>query len=232
MIKAIITDIEGTTTSLSFVKEVLFPYARAHIAAYVMQHEGSATLKGPLHEVRQLMNKPQASLAACIDQLIAWIDQDAKITPLKVIQGLLWEEGYKKGDYQGHLYQDAHHFLTQWHQQGIPLYIYSSGSVYAQQLLFQHTVYGDLRPLFSGYFDTRIGSKKDTASYQAIAQQIAVPPADLVFLSDISAELIAAAGAGIRGILLARDAAADAVSPKDAAFPVARNFFEVQQLLF
>ena len=232
MVKAIITDIEGTTTSLAFVKEVLFPYARAHLATYVSHHHNTVALAAPLHEVRQLMNKPQASLAECIDQLIVWIDQDAKITPLKAIQGLLWEEGYKKGDYQGHLYEDAHHFLTKWHQQGIPLYVYSSGSVYAQQLLFQHTAYGDLRPLFSGYFDTRIGAKKDAASYQVIAQQIDAQPSELVFLSDISAELVAAVGAQMRGILLVRDAVANLVSPLDSPFPVAQNFYEVQQLLF
>lgn len=204
MITAIVTDIEGTTSSLSFVKEVLFPYARAHIAEFVRNHAGD-------FEVRQLLSDVSREAGRDLDgeqtlaQLIEWIDQDKKVTPLKALQGLIWEEGYRKGAFTGHVYEDAERNLKAWKARGLNLYIYSSGSVHAQKLLFSHTEYGDLTPWFSGYFDTRIGGKREVESYRRIAGELHMLPENLLFLSDIKEELDAARQAGFHTVWLIRD---------------------------
>lgn len=216
MIKAIITDIEGTTTSLSFVKDTLFPYARAGLADYVRRHEGEPQVKKLLDEVSKetVSNLPQdhvhgaddvVSTGRLINQLIQWIDQDKKVTPLKSLQGLVWAEGYERGAFCGHMYQDAVENLKRWKTAGLDLYVYSSGSVYAQKLLFAHTEYGDLTPLFSGYFDTHIGGKKERDSYCKIAEQIGYPVDRLLFLSDVKEELDAAGVAGLNTVWITRD---------------------------
>lgn len=204
MIKAIVTDIEGTTSSLSFVKDVLFPYARAHIADFVRHHAHNAAVKSLLEEVCQIVGQ-KLNTEQIITQLIDWIDQDKKVTPLKSLQGLIWEAGYQQGDFKGHIYEDAANQLKDWHSQGLALYVYSSGSVHAQKLLFAHTEFGDLTSLFSGYFDTHIGGKKEVASYQKIAEQIGLPATQILFLSDIVEELNAAKTAGFVTIQLLRD---------------------------
>jgi enolase-phosphatase E1 len=209
MIKAIVTDIEGTTSSLSFVKDVLFPYSRAHLADFVRHHADELPVKALLAEVRQIVAEKRDT-EQLITQLLDWIDQDKKVTPLKSLQGLIWEAGYQQGDFNGHLYADAAENLKKWHTQGLDLYVYSSGSVYAQKLLFAHTEFGDLTPLFSGYFDTHIGGKQQTESYQHIAEAIGLPAKQLLFLSDIIEELNAAKEAGFTTIQLTREGACDA----------------------
>lgn len=220
MIRAIVTDIEGTTSSLSFVKDVLFPYARAHLAAFVREHARDAQVAPQLDAVRREAGAPALTQEAVIEQLLAWIDQDRKITPLKALQGMIWEHGYRSGDFQGHVYADAARALRDWHARGIALYVYSSGSVQAQKLLFAHTGFGDLTPLFEGYFDTNVGGKLDAGSYRAIAASIGVAPAEMLFLSDVRAELDAAAAAGCRTLWLVREGAPD---PR-AAHPQVRDF--------
>jgi enolase-phosphatase E1 len=205
MIRAIVTDIEGTTSSLSFVQDVLFPYAREHIADYIRIHQQEPFVLEQLAEVRKITHQPNWSVEEIIAQLIQWLDQDQKITPLKAIQGLVWEKGYREGDYQGHLYPDAVEQLRIWHQQDLDLYVYSSGSVYAQKLLFSHTPWGDLTPLFQGYFDTTIGAKIESLSYQRIASSLALPPQLILFLSDVKMELDAATQAGWQTRWLVRD---------------------------
>lgn len=212
MIKAIVTDIEGTTSSLAFVKETLFPYARKALPAYVRKHENHPAVAEILDEVAILGGHSRNHLDALIDLLLQWIDEDKKITPLKLLQGLIWEEGYHQGHYQGHLYPDAIECLKRWHGQGYWLYVYSSGSVQAQQLLFAHTDAGDLRHLFSGYFDTRTGAKQDVYAYRAIADNIGLPAENIVFLSDITAELDAAAAAGMQTRWLVRPPATPDIS--------------------
>jgi enolase-phosphatase E1 len=209
MIKAIITDIEGTTSSLSFVKDSLFPYARAHIGEFLRANFENETIKKLLADVNSEVSK-ELDLEQAITQLIEWIDQDKKITPLKSLQGLIWEAGYQRGELVGHLYEDAIRNLQNWKAEGFDLYIYSSGSVYAQKLLFTHTEAGDLTPIFSGYFDTHIGGKQDSSSYENIVAHIGLPAKQLVFLSDIEAELNAAQAAGLQTIWLTRDAAPQA----------------------
>jgi enolase-phosphatase E1 len=209
VIRAVLTDIEGTTSSLSFVKDVLFPYARAHLAAFVREHAQDPRVAPQLEAVRREAGDPVLSPEAVIDHLIDWIDQDRKITPLKALQGMIWENGYRNGDFQGHIYPDAEQVLRNWHARGLALYVYSSGSVQAQKLLFAHTAFGDLTPLFDSYFDTTVGGKQDTGSYRAIAAAIGIAPAEILFLSDIRAELDAAADAGCRTVWLVRDASPD-----------------------
>lgn len=203
MIKAIITDIEGTTSSLSFVKDVLFPYAREHINDFVHTHAHD-------HDVRMLLDEVAAITHVTtdnqvIEQLLRWMSEDKKITPLKTLQGMIWEHGYTRGDFTGHVYADAARRLKAWHAQGKRLYVFSSGSVHAQKLLFAHTEDGDLTPLFSGYFDTSVGSKKEAISYQKIAQIIGLAPQKILFLSDIKEELDAAQQSGMQTVWLLRD---------------------------
>jgi len=203
MIQAIVTDIEGTTSSLSFVKEVLFPYARTHIANFIREHAHEPAIADILENARQLSGA-QLDNEQLIQQFQNWIERDEKITPLKTLQGLIWENGYQRGDFTGHVYADAVEQLQSFKQQGLNLYVYSSGSIHAQKLLFAHSDFGDLTTLFSGYFDTTTGGKKETTSYARIATAIALPAANILFLSDIVEELDAAAQAGFQTYWLVR----------------------------
>ncbi len=203
MIKAIITDIEGTTSALSFVKDVLFPYAREHMGSFIHTHAHDHDVRVLLDEVATIANAINDSQVT--EQLLRWMSEDKKITPLKALQGMIWEQGYKCGDFTGHVYEDAVRNLKQWHAQNKRLYVFSSGSVQAQKLLFAHTEYGDLTPLFSGYFDTTVGSKKESISYRKIAQIIDVKPQEILFLSDIKEELDAAQQLGMQTVWLMRD---------------------------
>jgi enolase-phosphatase E1 len=204
MIKAIITDIEGTTSSLSFVKDSLFPYARAHVGEFLRENTTNETVQKLLADINAEVGA-ELDLEQAITQLIQWIDDDKKITPLKSLQGLIWESGYQRGELKGHLYDDAIRNLQNWKAEGFDLYVYSSGSIYAQKLLFAHTDVGDLTPLFSGYFDTHIGAKQDSSSYENIVAHIGLPAEQLLFLSDIEAELNAAQTAGLQTIWLIRE---------------------------
>ena len=208
MIRAIVTDIEGTTSSLSFVKDVLFPYSRERMADFIAKHEADPTVRKLLDDARKTTNK-NLDEHEIIEQLVRWIDEDKKITPLKALQGMIWEAGYKQGHFKGHVYDDAVRHLKEWKERGIRLYVFSSGSVQAQKLLFGHTEYGDLTPLFSGYFDTATGAKKDPAAYRAIAKAIGLNPGDILYLSDTKAELDAAREAGMETVWLVRDGAVD-----------------------
>ena len=204
-IEAIITDIEGTTSALSFVKDVLFPYARERLADFVAQNAYKPDVRAVLDEVRALEKNPGLSTEECVSIFLRWSNEDKKIRPLKTLQGMIWEDGYAKGAFEGHIYEDAVLKLKEWHASGIPLYIYSSGSVPAQKLLFRHTSYGDLTPLFSGYFDTAIGAKVDWQSYAKIASNLGKDAGQILFLSDHVGELDAAHAAGFSTILLDRE---------------------------
>ncbi len=198
MIKAILTDIEGTTTRITFVTEVLFPYARARIADYVAEHQQEPAVRREIDEVRKLIGDPDAPLEIVQSTLIQWIDEDRKATPLKALQGMIWETGYQDGTLKGHVYPDVVPQLETWKQAGLSLNVYSSGSVRAQKLLFGHSEQGDLTGFFDHYFDTNIGSKREPDSYRAISQVLGFSAAEILFLSDVVAELNAAARAGMR----------------------------------
>jgi 5-methylthioribose kinase len=207
--RALLLDIEGTTSSLSFVKDELFPYARARLPIYLTEH--AEALSALLNDVRRIEGNAALDTQQLTATLIRWIDEDRKLTPLKSLQGLIWQEGYERGELRGHVYQDAVEALHAWHAAGLKLYIYSSGSVLAQRLIFSHTEYGDLTPCFSGYFDTTIGGKLEPDSYRTIAARIGLPPAAVLFLSDHSGEISAAAIAGLQVIQVCRDPAAEAI---------------------
>jgi enolase-phosphatase E1 len=223
MIRAVITDIEGTTSSLSFVKDVLFPYARMHLPEFVRAHASDPEVRKLLDDARR-ENGAALDDGAVVEQLLRWIDEDRKITPLKALQGLIWEAGYRNGELTGHVYDDAYERLRAWRDSGLRQYVFSSGSVKAQQLLFGHSDKGDLRPLFDGYFDTTVGAKRDPDAYRRIAETIAMAPAEVLFLSDVKEELDAARGAGMKTYWLVRTDP----PPTGAEHPVARRFDEIQ----
>lgn len=204
MTRAILTDIEGTTSSVSFVHDVLFPYARSRIGTFIREQRHNPKVAEQIDAVCELAGEPLDD-EAVMERLRQWIDEDRKATPLKMLQGMIWKAGYETGDFRGHVYEDAVRQLRVWHASGIRQYVFSSGSVAAQKMLFGHTAYGDLTPLFSGYFDTTTGSKKEPAAYTAIAEAIGLPAREILFLSDIVDELDAARASGFRTIMLVRD---------------------------
>jgi enolase-phosphatase E1 len=204
MKKTILTDIEGTTSSISFVKDVLFPYARAQLPEYVRDHSSDPKVRRWLEQVQLEIDDEDAGDDTLIATLIDWIDHDRKHTALKALQGLLWKEGYDNGAYSAHVYEDAVSALRGWHAAGNTLYVYSSGSVPAQRLLFAHSTAGDLTPLFSGYFDTEVGGKRETRSYRNIIDHLGVDAGDVLFLSDVVEELDAARDAGLATVLVDR----------------------------
>ena len=203
MPKAILTDIEGTTSSISFVKDVLFPYARRALPGFV-------ALRGREPAVRKWLdmvaseNGGMCDDAMVVEVLQGWIDEDRKHTALKALQGMVWADGYKGADFTAHLYPDAAEALPAWHAAGLPLYVYSSGSVPAQRLFFGHSDAGDLTGLFSGWFDTEVGGKREADSYRRIIESIGMPARDVMFLSDVVEELDAAREAGLATVLVDR----------------------------
>lgn len=199
----ILTDIEGTTSSISFVKDVLFPYARNALPAFVREH-------GQREDVRQWLDAVAIEHGAvCSDDVIVeilqgMIDEDRKHTALKALQGMIWSGGYRSADFTAHIYPDAADMLQRWHDAGHPLAVYSSGSVPAQKLFFGHSDAGDLTGLFEGWFDTEVGHKRDAASYREITHRLERPAGDILFLSDVVEELDAAREAGMRTVLVDR----------------------------
>jgi len=202
--RAILTDIEGTTSSISFVKDVLFPYARRALPEFVRAHGDDPEVRRWLDSVAIEIAASACDDAVIVETLQGWIDEDRKHTALKALQGMIWEAGYRNGDYRAHLYPDVAPQLRAWRVDGIALYVYSSGSIAAQKLFFQHTEAGDLSEFFSGHFDTEIGHKRESDSYRRIAQALAMPPGAILFLSDVVEELDAAREAGLGTVLVDR----------------------------
>ncbi len=203
MIRALLLDIEGTTSSIDFVKKTLFPYARRHLPAFVRAHADDPECREHVAAIRETIGR-DAGLDEVIERCLQWIDEDRKATALKALQGKIWSRGYHSGALVAHVYDDVAPMLRQWRSEGLGLHVYSSGSVQAQRLFFGHCEAGDLTGLFDGYFDTRIGPKSDTASYARIADAIGHGPDEILFLSDVVAELDAAARAGMQTCLLHR----------------------------
>jgi enolase-phosphatase E1 len=232
-IKLILTDIEGTTSSISFVKDVLFPYAAKHLPAYVKQHIEDDVVKTALQQTAELAGADGIEIDVkntdqLIKQLLVWIAEDRKATPLKNLQGLIWKTGYENGDYQAHMYPDATEYLKKWHSEGMPLYVYSSGSVKAQKLFFGYSQDGNLLPLFSGHFDTLMGGKREVQSYVNILNELqkthtSLNAEDVLFLSDIKEELDAAKEVGIQTVWLIRE---DEI-PADAEHKAVKSFAEI-----
>lgn len=196
---SVLLDIEGTTIPVAFVHQVLFPYARRALPGLLAARGGEPAVRDAVAAI--------AALAPGVDplaQLNAWMDRDEKIGPLKALQGLAWEEGYRTGALRATLYPDVLPALRRWHAAGVRLAVYSSGSEAAQRLIYGHTTEGDARGLFDGFYDLRIGGKREADSYRAILAEAGWVAGRTLFLSDIVAELDAAAEAGLRTCQLVR----------------------------
>ncbi len=206
-VEYILTDIEGTTTSVSFVYDVLFPYFRKHIWD-LKNMTDNEDVKSAFEETRKLSKKEENVDIVSIDQVIqkleSWCELDRKITPLKTLQGILWKVGYLQGVLKGHVYNDVPVSLQKWRQLGIKLGVFSSGSVEAQKLIFGFSEKGDLTEYFSNYFDTNTGMKRDVETYSTISKILNISSKNILFLSDIVQELEAADKAGYQTIQIIR----------------------------
>lgn len=194
-------DIEGTTTDINFVHKVLFPYATNNLSNFVLHNQTHPVVQKAIEDTRITVREEEGltpSLYQVIDKLLFWIKSDRKHPALKEIQGLIWDEGYKKGDFQGHLYPDVKPFFDRIKAAGNEIGIYSSGSVLAQKLIFGHSVDGDLNPMISCYFDTKVGAKREAQSYKNIIDATKFAPQNIIFFSDIYEENKAAAAAGMK----------------------------------
>ncbi|XP_017091254.2 enolase-phosphatase E1 [Drosophila bipectinata] len=213
--KVVLVDIEGTTTSISFVHEVLFPYAKENVEMFLKQNWAKEETKQIVKDLQQV---PQfadykvtlSAPAAVLDvELIAGfvrylIDKDLKVTPMKTLQGPIWARGYALGELKGHVYDDVPDAFRAWKDAGLRIAVYSSGSVAAQKLIFGYSVAGDLLPYLSAHFDTHVGHKQEQQSYVNIAGSLGEEPEHILFLTDIPGEASAARSAGLQTIILQR----------------------------
>jgi len=250
-ITTILTDIEGTTTPISFVRKNLFPYAAKKITEFVQSNwdvpeviqdieDLKETIEAEvlyMHDKTMLMravtepkNIPAEQGAKAVGHFLEWlIKKDRKAKPLKSLQGKLWKEGYEQLDIHGHLFREVAPCLREWNAMGKNLYIYSSGSVQAQQLMFRYSIEGNLCPLLSGYFDLNIGDKRDPSSYMRILAAIDEEPHHVCFLTDIYEEAVAAHEAGMKVLISVRKG--NAPLPSDCPFPIFRSFAQVEDVL-
>ncbi len=211
-IQAILLDIEGTTTPIAFVYEVLFPYARSQLRRHIEQHANSPEYETLFDGLRDehaadrtageamppWIDAPHATRLASVANYCEWqMDRDRKSTALKALQGRIWEEGYGRGELVGEVFADVPGALERWRTQGLQIGIFSSGSVLAQQLLFRHSSAGDLTRFLQWYFDTTTGAKTDSNSYRRIAAAMGIPVGAILFVSDVTRELDAARSAGM-----------------------------------
>jgi len=204
----ILMDIEGTTSSISFVKDVLFPYFLSNIDD-INKLSNIKEVKYAFGQVLRLVkqdeNRDITTSEEVILQLKKWCEQDLKITPLKTLQGILWQKGYQNGELLGHVYDDVPVMLENWNLLGKKMGVFSSGSIKAQKLLFSHSVKGNLSTYFSHYFDTQTGSKRESDTYSLITKKLALPQNRILFLSDVIEELAAADMAGMKTIQITRE---------------------------
>ncbi len=207
--RGLLLDIEGTTSSIAFVHDVLFPYARRELHAFAAAHWQVPEVRAACRRIAEDAGiTPPAAERPAREQLCATVirlmDQDAKATGLKMLQGLIWRRGYDAGELRAQVYPDVPPALQRWTAAGLDIRIYSSGSVQAQHLFFAHTDHGDLTGLLHGYYDTVTGPKRAADSYRTIVGDMALPPEQVLFLSDVPGELDAAAAAGLHTALVQR----------------------------
>lgn len=206
MTKLYLFDIEGTTTDINFVHKVLFPYSQKHLREFVLHHQKELSVMNSLEEVQRTVFKEEnrhIDIEGAIETLLKWIKDDRKHRALKEIQGHIWDIGYSKNDFKGHVYPDVKLFFEKILGSGSQIGIYSSGSVHAQKLIFGYSNDGDMTPMISHYFDTKIGGKRERTSYANIANAVHLKPQEIHFFSDVPEELEAArlAGFGVTQVL-------------------------------
>jgi len=204
MIRAILTDIEGTTSSIDYVKNVMFEYSKFRLEDYLKKHWEEEQVKSIISSLSQKLQE-NISLEKAVYIFKELIEKDVKDTLLKELQGHIWEEGFKSGELKGHIYEDAYLKLKELKEKGYKIFVYSSGSVKAQKLFFGYSLYGDTTYLFDGFFDTTIGFKKESDSYKKISQSSGIKPEEFLFLSDIKEEIKASKEGGMNGLLVSRD---------------------------
>jgi enolase-phosphatase E1 len=216
--RGILLDIEGTTSSVSFVYDVMFPFVRRDLTIFLKDHWRQSEVQAACEQIAR--DAGHGSLLAMCSEasarddwqaqhlvergVLSLMDRDVKATGLKQLQGLIWQAGFESGELQAHVYDDVPAALAAWNGVGKDVRIYSSGSVQAQKLFFGHTVVGNLLGQFRGHYDTTTGPKKEAESYRKIAADMQLPPADVLFASDVVAELDAARAAGMQTVLLIR----------------------------
>lgn len=241
--KKIICDIEGTTSSISFVKDVLFPYALKHVEEYLKSHwseDATKTVVAALREqadedkkaeVEGVVTIPAEDSEDIIPDVVKNVEwqmsQDRKTGALKTLQGLVWAQGYKDGTIKGHVYEDVKKALEQWNESGRKVYIYSSGSVDAQKMLFEHSEQGDLVKYLAGYYDTKIGAKQEKNSYEALLKNIEATGEEALFLTDVVAEAKAAKEAGLNVVVLDRPGNAELSEEDRKEFTVISSFTDL-----
>ncbi|RYV03849.1 acireductone synthase [Shewanella sp. OPT22] len=203
-IRAIVVDTAGTTTDLSFIEDVLFPYSSDKLADFLTANQDNVLVDNCIADIKEMALEADADLDRVVEILQQWIAEDRKATPLKTLQGLVWKQGYAENAFTGHIYPDFIDAINQYKQHGIRIYSFSSGSVDAQKLLFSHSDGGDLTPLFSGHFDTRTGNKTYKQAYLNILNTISLSPKQVLFVSDRLEELKAADEAGLNVVYMKR----------------------------
>ena len=223
----VVVDIEGTTSASAFVFDVLFPYAADRFPAWLDEHAGEADRERIVAAVAAEADLADASTDAVIATLRTWVAEDRKATPLKELQGLIWEQGFADGELISDFFPDALIALSQWHGAGLPISVYSSGSVLAQRNWYAHSPQGDLTDWIAGYYDTaNAGPKRESASYRAIAEAIGIDPTRLLFCSDVVAELDAARDAGWQVVRVRRPGEPHAV--EDSAYPEVAEMTDIR----
>jgi enolase-phosphatase E1 len=238
-IRVVLLDIEGTTTPIDFVYRTLFPYASRKVESFLREHAEEAEIYSLIQDLRSQRGlderqglRPPAwsrdSAEAVLRSSVAYVQwligRDSKCTALKTLQGKIWQEGFASGELHGQVYADVPPAFARWRRQQRKIYIYSSGSVLAQQNLFRTVVSGDLTPQIAGYFDTKIGVKTDIESYKSISGSVGLPACEFLFLSDAAKEIDAARAAGMQAILCNRNAGVSAGVSRDQ---VIHSFDEV-----
>lgn len=202
---AIITDIEGTTSSIRFVRDVLSVYAEQFLPDFIREHKDERDVARQLRSMSDKVGIALKNTDALIQQLLEWMREDKKVSELQVLQGMVWEQGYQQGEFQAHVYADVPDKLQQWRDHDINLYTFSSASERAQRLFFRYSKQGDLRLMFAGYFDSSMGIKESVDAYQNLADGVALDPEQMLYISDSEDELDAAAETGMRTVRVARE---------------------------
>ncbi|MFT7815702.1 enolase-phosphatase E1 [Arapaima gigas] len=247
-VSVVLLDIEGTTTPITFVKDVLFPYIREHLEEHLSAHWEEDECKQDVQLLKKQAEEDARQHRACrvhsvdqtvhtdeekairevVDNVLWQMAADRKTTALKQLQGHMWRTAYMSGKIKGELYQDVVPAIRRWRRQGLKVYIYSSGSVEAQRLLFGYSVEGDVLDLFDGHFDTNMGLKVESKSYRRIADRIGCSPEDIMFLTDVTREAKAAEEAGVNVAVVVRPGNMELTEEEQSHYSLVTSFHQLE----